>query len=407
MTVDASDISQQVDPYLQGIRVLDATGALAGPFCTAILSDLGAEVIRVEPPAGDPLRRRGRNDGGPSIPFEMVHRNKSCIAVDITTPEGQDAIVAIAQSCDALVQNFRPGVMEKYGLGPARFRRDAPHIVYCSISGFGGSGPKATEAMVDLVAQGYAGLMSVTGSEDGEIAKAGFPVSDLGAGMWAAIGVLAGIVRRGRTGVGGFVDVSMVDGIASWSVWELADYQMTGNVPGPLGTAHRLAAPYQAFRCKDGRWLTVAVAERQWLRFCEFAQIPELTSDERYATEWTRYENRQSLAEILAARFLERPRDAWILDMSDLGIPCGPVLDLPEMLSEQQFVERGTFTRLTSGDDDVVYVNTPIVGDGAPRILRPAPLLGESTRRVLREAGYADQAIDELVRSKIVNESSQ
>jgi crotonobetainyl-CoA:carnitine CoA-transferase CaiB-like acyl-CoA transferase len=259
--------------------------------------------------------------------------------------------------------------------------------------------------MVDLVAQGYGGLMGVTGSPDGEIAKAGYPVSDLGAGMWAVIGVLAGIVRRGRTGVGGAVDVSMVDGVASWSVWELADYQMTGNIPGPLGTAHRLAAPYQAFRCEDGRWVTVAAVERQWPTFCEVVKLPELTNDDRYATEWTRYENRQSLAETLAIRFLDRPRDDWISDLSALGIPCGPVLDIEEMLSEPQLVERGTFTRLKVGDRDVVYVNTPIVGDGAPRVRRPAPALGESTRRVLGEAGYAEQAIDELVASNIVMES--
>jgi crotonobetainyl-CoA:carnitine CoA-transferase CaiB-like acyl-CoA transferase len=405
MTVDEPATLRSSDPYLQGIRVLDVTGALAGPFCTAILSDLGAEVIRVEPPSGDGLRRRGKVEGGPSIPYEMVHRNKSCIAVDMTTPEGQDAIVAVARTCDVLVQNFRPGVMEKYGLGPERFQRDAPHIVYCSISGFGRTGPRASEGMVDLVAQGYGGLMSVTGSEDGEIAKAGYPVSDLGAGMWAVIGVLAGIVRRGRTGTGGSVDVSMVDGVASWSVWELADFQMTGNVPGPLGTAHRLAAPYQAFRCKDGRWVTVAAVERQWPTFCDVVRIPELTTDERYATEWTRYENRQTLAEILAARFLDRPRDEWISDMSALGIPCGPVLDLEEMLSEQQLVERGTFTRLKVGDREIVYVNTPIVGDGAPRVQRPAPPLGEATRRVLREAGFDEHAIDELVRTKIVREA--
>lgn len=394
------------DRYLEGLRVLDATGALAGPFCTAILSDLGAEVIRIEPLGGDGLRRRGQTEDGHSIPFEMVHRNKSCIAVDITTPEGQTAIVAIAQTCDVLVQNFRPGVMKRYDLGPDRFERDAPHIVYCSISGFGAGGPRAAEGMVDLVAQGYGGLMSVTGSPDGEIAKAGYPVSDLGAGMWGVIAVLAGVVRRGRTGLGGSLDVSMVDGIASWSMWELADYQMSGKVPGPLGTAHRLAAPYQAFRCKDGRWVTVAAVERQWPLFCEVAALPELVHDDRYSTEWTRYQNRDALSETLAARFLERTRDVWIEVMSAVGIPCGPVLDLEEMLSEPQLVSRGTFTRLRVGDREVTYVNTPIVGDGAPRVQRPAPSLGESTRRVLREAGYGDQEIDELVRTNIVKEAS-
>ena len=154
--------------------------------------------------------------------------------------------------------------------------------------------------------------MSVTGSESGELAKAGYPVSDLGAGMWAAIGVLAGLVRRNRVGVGGMIDVSMVDGVASWSVWELADYQMTGQIPGPLGTADRLAAPYQAFRCKDGRWVTVAASDRMWPRFCQLMQIPELTNDERYATEWSRYENRHRLAEMIAERFLEQQRDEWI-----------------------------------------------------------------------------------------------
>ncbi len=405
MTLDTV-IDHEAVPYLRGIRVLDVTGALSGPFCTAILSDLGAEIIRVEPPAGDGLRRRGRNDGGPSIPYEMVHRNKSCIAIDMTTTAGQDAIVAVARTCDVLVQNFRPGVMEKYGLGPARFQRDAPHLVYCSISGFGATGPRSSEGMVDLVAQGYAGLLSVTGSEGGQIAKAGYPVSDLGAGMWAAIGVLAGIVRRAGTGCGGVIDVSMVDGVASWSVWELADYQMTGLVPKPLGTAHRLAAPYQAFRCSDGRWITIAAVERQWPLFCTVMQIPELTSDPRFATEWTRYENRAALAETLSERFLDRSRDEWLADLSPLGIPCGPVLDLEEMLSEEQLAERGTFPRLRVGDVEVIYVNTPIVGDGASRVQRPAPALGDATRRVLRDAGYTDQAIDDLVASDVAREAA-
>jgi len=371
------------------------------------MSDLGAEIIRIESPAGDGLRRRGRKEGEPSIPYEMVHRNKSCVAVDISTPDGQEVVMAIAKTCDALVQNFRPGVMEKFDLGPSRFQREVPHIVYCSISGFGSTGPRANEGMVDLVAQGYGGLMSVTGSVDGEIAKAGYPVSDLGAGMWAAIGVLAALVRRGRTGVGGVVDVSMVDGIASWSVWELADYQMTGNIPGPLGTAHRLAAPYQAFRCSDGRWVTVAAVERQWPMFCKVVQLPELNDENRYDTEWSRYENRHSLSETLATRFLDRPRNEWIEELSAFGIPCGPVLDLEEMLSEQQLVDRGTFTRLNVGGREVVYVNTPIIGDGAPRVQRSAPTLGGSTRKVMREVGYSDHAIDDLVRSNIVKESPE
>jgi crotonobetainyl-CoA:carnitine CoA-transferase CaiB-like acyl-CoA transferase len=296
---------------------------------------------------------------------------------------------------DVLVENFRTGAMSALGLGYDDLRAECPRLVYCSISGFGQTGPMRDAKAVDLIAQAYGGLLSVTGSDDGQLAKSGFPVSDLGAGMWGAIGVLAALLRVRAGGKGCHVDVALSDTIASWSVWEVADYVATGEVPGPLGTAHRLAAPYQAFSCGDGQSLVLGAVERQWPRLCSVLDL-DLSGDERFATEYERFRNRHALAAILTERFATASRDEWIQRLRETGVACGPVNSIDTILADAQFEARDMFPRDRGRHHQDIMVNTPIIADGAPRARGRAPHLGETTGALLIELGYSEDDIREL-----------
>ncbi|GAA5163044.1 CoA transferase [Pseudonocardia eucalypti] len=387
--------------FLAGVRVLEITGALAGPYCTTILADLGAEVIKVEPVAGDGLRRRVVGPERRSMPFDLVHRGKGSLAVDIKHPDGQAIVRRLARSSDVLVENFRVGALARQGLGYEDLRSDCPDLVYCSISGFGQHGPMRDAKGIDLIAQAYGGLMSVTGSADGELAKAGYPVSDLGSGMWGAIGILAALLRARAGGGGAHIDVALADAVASWSVWEVADYLGTAVPPGPLGTAHRLAAPYQAFECSDGRTLVVGAVDRSWPALCRLLDI-DLTSDPRFASEYERFVHRAELAGLLQERFDKRPRDDWMARLHDAGIPCGPVNTIDTMLDDPQYAAREMFPRDAERFGHARIVNTPIVSDGAPRASRRAPVVGADTSRLLHELGYDRTRVDQLVADGVV-----
>jgi crotonobetainyl-CoA:carnitine CoA-transferase CaiB-like acyl-CoA transferase len=387
---------------LEGVRVLDVTEALAGPYCTAILSDLGAEVVKVERVDGDPMRRRRATGDGVSVPFEMIQRGKHSIALDFRQPEGAEALLRLAGSFDVMIENFRPGVLRKYGLDAPRVLERHPSLVYCSISGFGQTGPLRDEKGVDLVAQGFAGLMSVTGFAEKGPAKAGYPIGDLGSAMWAAIGITAALHRRTASGEGCAIDVSLSDAIAAWSLWEVADYQMSGRVPEALGTAHRLTAPYQAFPCRDGRWITMAGLDRQWPDLCRLLEVEHLLEEPRFTTEYSRFEHRDDLAAALESRFLTRDRDDWIEALRAIGIPCGPVHDMATMLEEPQFEERGMFVDMKVGDASLRLVNTPIVADGVPRVRTSAPSIGADTISYLTEVGYSKEEIEALATARVV-----
>lgn len=387
--------------FLHGVRVLDVTGALAGPYCTTILSDLGAEVIKVEPVTGDALRRRLVGEEQLPLPFDLVHRDKRSLAVDIKSDRGRDIVRALAARTDVLVENFRVGALARRGLSYEDLRDDCPDLVYCSISGFGQSGPMRDAKGIDLVAQAFGGLLSVTGSTGGEPAKAGYPVGDLGTGMWGAIGVLAALVRA-RAGLGGaYVDVSLADTVAGWSLWEVADFAATGAAPGPLGTAHRLTAPYEAFICGDGAVLVIGATERSWEDLCVVLGI-DLSGDDRFDGEYARFVHRAELAAILQARFATDPRDSWIERLRVAGVPCGPVNDIPQMLDDAQYRAREMFPESVERFGHRRIVNTPIVADGAPRARRRAPAAGADTAALLDEIGLAGPEIDALVREHVV-----
>ncbi|GGF41717.1 CaiB/BaiF CoA transferase family protein [Subtercola lobariae] len=387
--------------FLSGIRVLDITGALAGPYCTTILSDLGAEVIKIEPVDGDSMRRRLVGPQKRPLPFDLVHRNKRSLAVDLKSERGQNVIKKLAARSDVLVENFRVGALSKQGLGYDDLKKVAPNLVYCSISGFGQFGPMRDAKGIDLVAQAYGGLMSVTGSTDGTIAKAGYPMGDLGTGMWGAIGVLAALMRARSGGGGSFIDVSLADTIAGWSVWEVADYVGTGEVPAPLGTAHRLVAPYEAFQCGDNETLVIGVTDRSWGDLCHVLGVG-FADEPRFSGESARFAHRAELAALLQEQFGTRSRDEWIGLLRKAGVACGPVNDIAQMLDAPQYAARDMFPSDQKRFGHARMVNTPMIADGAPRATRRAPRIGEDTVALLAELGLADDEIDALASDHVV-----
>jgi crotonobetainyl-CoA:carnitine CoA-transferase CaiB-like acyl-CoA transferase len=391
------------EPFLQGVKVIELTGALAGPYAATILADLGADVIKVERADGDPMRHRRTGGSGASLPFSMIHRNKSSLAVDLKSAEGREIVKKALQTADVVIENFRPGVVARMGLDYDSVKATNPAVVYCSVSGFGQTGVLSPLGGVDLIAQGYGGLMSVTGFSEDEPAKAGYPVSDFGTGMWAAIGIIAALLRRDRDGgSGAYIDVSLAECVAAWSLWEVSDYQVSGLAPGPLGTAHRLAAPYQAFRCKDGRFVNIGAVSRRWESFCDLLGADAAKADPRFSTEALRFENRPALAEILGEAFRSRDRDEWIAILRQEKIPCGPINTIPEMLQEEHLKSRGMFGEIDLEGQPVTLVRTPIVADGAPRTVTQPPLLGGATEAILVGLGYSGVEIDRFARDGII-----
>jgi len=392
--------------FLDGVRVLDLTAALAGPYCTSVLADLGAEILSVEPVGGDPMRARRSPRDGIGYPFEMIHHDKRSVAADIRDPRVSAAILRLAGTVDVVVENFRPGVLAWHGLDAATMRAAYPRLVYCSISGYGQTGPLRERGGVDLVAQAHAGLLSVTGPPGGPPAKAGFPVGDIGAGMWAAIGILGALTRRAVTGQGATIDVALTDSLFAWAVWEVADYQMTGAVPEALGTAHRLAAPYQGFRCGDGRWLVLAGVASRWPNLCDVLGLPHLRDDPRMATESARYERREELAALITAALASASRDEWLARMQEAGIPAGPIHDIAEAMSDPQFAARDMVRKVRAGVHEVAVPNSPVRSEGCAGVRQAAPAVGEATREVLAGAGVDAATFDSWLAEGLVADGS-
>jgi crotonobetainyl-CoA:carnitine CoA-transferase CaiB-like acyl-CoA transferase len=383
---------------LDGITVLDATQVMAGPYCGMLLADMGARVIKVESPAGDSSRRMAGTRGDDSPAFNAVNRGKLGIVLDLQQPAARDVFARLARAADIVIENFRPGVMARLGLDYATLGPDNPRLIYASVSGHGQTGPWAGKGGFDLIAQGLSGLMSVTGHPGEAPAKVGVPITDLGAGMFAAIGVLGALHHRSQTGRGQHVDTSLVEAGLALSVWEATHYFTTGQVPGPIGSAHRLTAPYQAFRCTDG-YITIGGAnDRNFTRIARVLGHPEWLTDERFVTNHDRVQHHAALAALVDAETRTQPRAHWIEQFEQAGVPCGPILDYEDALTTPQAlaremtvdVEHPTLGPLRTLGTPIKMSETPL----NPR--RRAPLLGEHTDAVLFEAGYSDNEIEHL-----------
>ena len=391
---------------LEGVKVLDLTQIMAGPYCTMMLADMGADVVKVEKPnGGDDTRRMGPPFiEGESAAFLGINRNKRSIVVDLRSDEGREIVLDMARQYDVLVQNFRPGSLERMGLGYEQVRELNPAMVYCTISGFGVTGPYATRGGFDLVTQGMSGLMSVTGHPDSPPTKVGVPLCDLNAGMFAAIGILTAYINRLKTGEGQHVDTSLLEGGIAYTFWESAMYFATGDVPGPKGSAHRLTAPYQAFETSDGYVNIGAANQANWERLCTAIERDELVSDPRFTEPSDRMNNLDELISTLEQTFSQRSSEYWLDRLEDAGVPAGPIYDIRQVYEDPQARAR----------EMVVETDHPVAGRtsniGIPiklsetpgRFRRPAPTLGQHTNEVLKQLGRSEDEIDALRSREVV-----
>ena len=389
---------------LSGVKVIELAHIMAGPACGLMLADLGAEVTKVEKvPDGDPSRGFLPPDiGGESAAFMMLNRNKRGIAVDLKTDGGNSVVRRLLRDADVVIESFRTGTMERLGLAYETLRADNPGLIYCEISGFGRTGPLSDLGGFDLIAQGYSGLMSVTGEgTDRPPVKCGAPLTDITAGMLAAMGILAAYINRTTTGEGQRVDTSLLEAGITQTYWQSAIALATGVSPGPMGSAHPLNAPYEAFQTADG-WITIgASSEASWKRLPKVLGLPELVNDPRFAQNSDRMAHREELGRILSEQFMGRPTEEWLERLEEAGVPAGPVLSVGEMLEHPQVRAREMVTEvLHSKLGSVQTLGCPVKFSATPaNIGRGAPLYGEHTRGVLEEHGYSPRDIDELVAS--------
>jgi crotonobetainyl-CoA:carnitine CoA-transferase CaiB-like acyl-CoA transferase len=385
---------------LAGLRVLELTQVMAGPFCGQVLADMGADVVKVEPPEGDSTRRSlgFRMRGEDTAAFLAVNRNKRSLVLDLKDDRHRAVFHRLATDADVVLENYRPGVAARLGADWETLSALNARLVYASVSGFGQTGPYAMRPGYDLIAQGLSGVMSVTGEPGGEPSKCGIPIGDLSAGLFCAVAILSAVIARERTGRGQRIDTSLFEGALALSVWETAELWATGRVPEPLGSAHRLTAPYQALRTQDGHITVGGNNERLWQKLCEAVGRPELVEDPRFATNEERMAHQPELAAELESALARRGTDAWVAALSEAGVPCGPIHDYRQVFEDEHTQARGMEVRLEHPvEGEVRALGIPVkLSDTPGSIRRAAPLLGEHTAEVLGEAGFTAQEIAAL-----------
>ena len=397
---------------LDGVRVLDLSRVLAGPWCTQTLGDLGADVIKIERPpgrdhpGGDDTRGWGppflkddqEHDTAEAAYFLGANRNKRSVTIDIAKPEGQALIVQLAERCDVMIENFKVGDMARYGLDGASMLGRCPRLVYCSITGFGQDGPYRERAGYDYAIQGMGGLMSVTGERDdlpgGGPQKVGVAVADLFTGMYATVAILAALRHRDATGRGQIVDMALLDTQVAMLANLGANYLVTRQAPRRAGNAHQNIVPYQVFEVSDGHLILAVGNDGQFSRFCGVAGCPELARDPRYAVNAERVRNRETLVPLLAQRMLRRTRADWLAALEAAQVPCGPINDLADVFADPQVRARGmTVTVPHPRTQALDLVASPIKLSATPvRVQRAPPLLGQHTDEVLQEIGIGAAA---------------
>jgi len=392
---------------LAGVKVLELAQIMAGPSCGALLADLGADVVKVEKmPGGDDTRRYAEPQvNGESAAFMMMNRNKRGIAVDLKTEGGRRVLRRLAAGADVLTENYRRGALDKLGLGYDALHALNPALVYCSISGYGRTGPAADKGGFDLIAQGAAGLMSIIGEPGGAPVKVGSPVTDLNAGLLGALGIVSAYVHRLKTGEGQLVDTSLFEAGIHQTAWQAAIYFATGVSPGPGGSAHVLAAPYQAFPTADG-WINIGGANQSnWERIARVVGAPELIADPRFVDNSARMANRDALTRLLGDHLRTRSTRDWLADLDAAGIPAGPIQTIGEMAADPQTLAREMVVELdhpVAGRTHALGV--PVKLSATPgSVRRPAPTFGQHTREVLREHGFDEAEIEALGAERAVH----
>lgn len=392
-----SETSSSPGP-LSGLRVLDLTRILAGPTCTQLLGDLGADIIKVERPgAGDDTRKWGPpfvrdaddNETTESAYYLCANRNKRSVAIDIARPEGAELVRRLLAGCDVLIENFKVGDLARYGLAYDDLKAAFPRLVYCSITGFGQTGPYAGRAGYDFLAQGMGGMMSLTGEPDGEPMKVGVGIADVVCGLYASNAILAALRHRDATGEGQYIDVALGDSQVAWLINEGTNYLMSGELPKRRGNAHPNIVPYQTFPSADGYFILAVGNDGQFQRFCKIAGLDDLAADPRFATNSDRIRNRDALIPLIAEATGTRPMDFWLSELEKVGVPSGPVNTLDRVFDDPQFVHRDmtvTMPHRLAGSGEVKLIGNPLKLSKTPVSYRRAPpVLGEHTDEILEE----------------------
>lgn len=378
---------------LAGIRVLDISQVMAGPYCCMLLGDMGADVIKIEPPGvGDSARKsmgfRLKGDDSPG--FLALNRNKRSIALDLKSDEGREIMYALVRTADVIVENGRPGVAKRLAMDYATIKAINPKIIYTSISGFGQSGPWALRPGFDLMAQAMSGVISATGLPGADPVKSGVPIGDLGAALFAAYGILSALIGRARTGEGAFVDASLFEAALGLSIWETTEYWGTGKSPRPIGTANRMSAPYQAVKASDGYFVIGAANQKLWLAFLEVAGLKHLADDSRFIDNTCRLANHAALMAELNSTFPTRTVEEWVGLLLDAGVPAGPILDYEQALGSDHAAARDMTQDIAHPVEGAFKaLGFPVkvtAGDGAAQSVRyPPPLLDEHRQEIVEE----------------------
>jgi formyl-CoA transferase/CoA:oxalate CoA-transferase len=391
---------------LDGVQVLDLTRMLAGPYGALLLADLGAEVIKVEEPrGGDPVRAMGPPFvKGESAYFISINRNKKSLTLDLTASRGREVFLRLVRQADVVLDNFRPGILERLGVDYPALRRVNPRIIACSISAFGQDGPYRSLPAFDLILQAMGGAMSITGEPNRDPVRMGVPMGDLAGGLFGAMAVAAALFQRERSGEGCYVDLSLLDCQVSLLTYVAQYFLVTGEVPGPVGSAHASAVPYQAFKTKDIHIVIAIFTERFWSQFCNVIGRPDLVEDPRFATNRERHAHRHELIPILEAILATRTGEDWLRVLRAEGIPSGPIQTVDRVLSDPQVRHRGMVAEV----EHPACGRIPVVGNpvkifpAAGETFQPPPALGEHTEDVLRRAGYTAAEIESLRQEKII-----
>jgi formyl-CoA transferase/CoA:oxalate CoA-transferase len=397
---------------LEDVTVLDLSHALAGPHCSTMLADFGAHVIKLETPgSGDIARAWGSPlPGGENSYFVGLHRNKKGIAIDLKSAEGKELFFRLVEKADVVLENFRPGALEKLGLGYEQARARNRGIIYCSVSGFGQDGPYRERAALDLILQAESGMISVTGEEGGHGVRCGVSIADLTAGMYAGFGIVMALRVKDKTGEGQRIDVSMLEGQMSLLNVMISGFLADGEMPRPMGTAYKALLPYQTFRTQT-RDLALAVgSEKLWKIFCPAIGRPDLTDDPRFRTNRERSQNRAALIAILQEVFLTRSFEAWEAVLLEVGVPVGAINTIDQLIEHPQVKARGSIVDMAHPRAGPVrVVGVPVRLSATPGAVRtPSPRLGEHTAETLRSVlGLGEDEVARLIREKIVQQATQ
>ena len=393
---------------IHGVKVLELAQIMAGPTCGLMLADLGAEVIKIEKiPGGDDTRRFLPPDiNGEAAAFMMMNRNKRGMALDLKTKEGVEVFKRLVKQADVVVENFRKGTLEKLGVGYEELKKINPKIILCEISGYGRTGPYADKGGFDLIAQGMSGLMSITGESKGKPPmKVGAPVTDITAGILAATGVLAALVSRATTGVGQRVDTSLYEAGIVHTYWQSAIASATGVAPGPLGSAHPLTAPYQAFQTKD-KWITVGASNQNtWLKLIDALGAKQLQENEKFNSNANRMKNLTELTELLKKELVKKTAEEWLKLFDEKGLPCGPINTVTEMFEDPQTIERKMIVDVENKKaGSFKAIGMPIkFSETKVEDTKESPTFGQHTKQILLDHGFKSEEIDSLMKQGVVS----